>query len=837
MQFGQFSVAQYVAQFRWLHEQYVTHHLRVELKGCAFRTPAGEILGYLEEIWLSGNRLMLRGWAQVDSATFRLGPIARQVQPRSERLDVSTARACDPFVGFTTSLPFSKAPLEIELVKDGGPPFVITHYMDVDQGRARAVRSLQWQFWRELLPLILTIAKGLRRSDPDIRRLIKTSLRLDQGRSIPVLDKRFLAAAGVVHPSVCDTLSAVTIILPVFNAFHLLPEVLARIEVNTDLPWHLIVIEDRSTDGEVRPWLHGWVSRQPEGRVTLLENEMNQGFIRSINRGFETVSSMARTGPVIIINSDAMVPMDWASRLTAPLLDPSVASVTPLSNDAEIFSAPVICKGAELKPGQGDHIDTVLRQKIAGSDAPQVAVPTGVGFCMAIGSGWITRVGTFDTGFGRGYGEEVDWCRRAAALGGQHVAATNLFVEHRGGASFGAEKIALVQQNNAIISNLYPGYDRSVQEFMRDDPLATPRLIAALAWLDSLPETEEIPVYIAHSMGGGADNYLKAQQSEKSATVVLRLGGAERCQIELETAIGRFVTSSDDLGLVVRFIASISKRRIIYSNAVGDHDLRDVPAFLIALSDGAELEILFHDYLPISPSYTLLDKDGVFRGVPGPKTTDAAHLYQCPDGTHLGLSDWRSLWAKALHQACRVVAFSESSARIIAQAYPDIARRISVQPHQILQPPSVLAPGSGVGKVVGVLGAIGLQKGATIVSALSLMLERRHDIKLVLIGYIAPGFPLGQRTEIHGRYDTKDIATLAKHYGITHWLIPSIWPETFSYTVHECLATGLPTLAFNLGAHGDAVKQASNGIVLCLPHDKLDAKAYGQLIVTGVDGS
>ena len=42
----------------------------------------------------------------------------------------------------------------------------------------------------------------------------------------------------------------------------------------------------------------------------------------------------------------------------------------------------------------------------------------------------------------------------------------------------------------------------------------------------------------------------------------------------------------------------------------------------------------------------------------------------------------------------------------------------------------------------------------------------------------------------------------------------SIWPETFSYTTHEALATGLPVLAFDLGAQGVAVAEAPNGILM-----------------------
>ena len=59
-----------------------------------------------------------------------------------------------------------------------------------------------------------------------------------------------------------------------------------------------------------------------------------------------------------------------------------------------------------------------------------------------------------------------------------------------------------------------------------------------------------------------------------------------------------------------------------------------------------------------------------------------------------------------------------------------------------------------------------------------------------------------------------DIPELVTRYGISHWLIPSIWPETFSYTTHEALATGLPVLAFDIGAQGDAVRAAATGHVV-----------------------
>ncbi len=120
MLFGLFTLRQYIAQFQWLREQYLIHHLKVSLRGCALKSAGGEVLGYVEEVNLVQNRLTLRGWARVQSATFRLGPTVRQVRPHLERLDVSTAHGCDPQTGFSLSLPFFDDPLQIELVPEGG---------------------------------------------------------------------------------------------------------------------------------------------------------------------------------------------------------------------------------------------------------------------------------------------------------------------------------------------------------------------------------------------------------------------------------------------------------------------------------------------------------------------------------------------------------------------------------------------------------------------------------------------------------------------------------------------------------------------------------------------
>lgn len=72
---------------------------------------------------------------------------------------------------------------------------------------------------------------------------------------------------------------------------------------------------------------------------------------------------------------------------------------------------------------------------------------------------------------------------------------------------------------------------------------------------------------------------------------------------------------------------------------------------------------------------------------------------------------------------------------------------------------------------------------------------------------------------VHGSYEWRDLPGLVARYGISAWLIPSVWPETFSFTTHEAIATGLPVFCFDLGAQADALRGslAQGGLGAILP--------------------
>jgi glycosyltransferase involved in cell wall biosynthesis len=353
---------------------------------------------------------------------------------------------------------------------------------------------------------------------------------------------------------------------------------------------------------------------------------------------------------------------------------------------------------------------------------------------------------------------------------------------------------------------------------VRNDPATVARLALGLAWLAE--RQDEVPVYLAHAMGGGADKYLKDRIARDIgcglSSVVIRVGQAHDWKLELHTALGVTQGLSNDLSLVQALIARLPKLRLIYSCGVGARDAAALPRVLLqmARANGANhpVEVLLHDFFPVSPSYTLLEKDGAYRGVPlaaGPLAQDTAHRYSRQGRPDVSLAEWQAAWGDLIAAAQRCVVFTANSAAILAEAYPLAAQKTFVEPHQILHSIPRIFPMTEDVPVIGVLGNIGYQKGAALLQKLAYELAQTGRARLVVIGHIDPSWALPPSAYVHGCYELRDLPGLVARYGISGWLIPSIWPETFSFTTHEALATGMPVVSFDLGAQGEAVRAAN----------------------------
>ena len=254
----------------------------------------------------------------------------------------------------------------------------------------------------------------------------------------------------------------VSVIVPVFNAAAHTAECLQRLESQVPDSWAVQIVNDASTDREIAPLLAQVCERNPGWQ--LITHFENQGFVRSCN---EAVQRCRSADHVLLLNTDTLPNRHSLINMHHALIsDPAIGTVTPFSNNAEICSLPVFCQNNPL-PAQPDKVAELL----ASNAALLPAIPTAVGFCMLIRRELISKIGLFDADhFGRGYGEENDFCLRASAAGYSHVLCDNAYVPHVGGASFGPLGLQPGPDTMARLVQRHPVYPELISDFIQRDP-------------------------------------------------------------------------------------------------------------------------------------------------------------------------------------------------------------------------------------------------------------------------------------------------------------------------------------------------------------------------------
>ncbi len=250
----------------------------------------------------------------------------------------------------------------------------------------------------------------------------------------------------------------------------------------------LILVDDRGPEAAMRPMLRQL--RERHSQIRLIENESNEGFVTSCNRGIAL-----RSRDVVVLNSDTAVTRGWLRELIEVCaLDERIGAVCPLSNNATLCSVPEYMTGSAP--------DTVVAADLHLASAPRFTpVPTGVGFCLLLRDDLLSLAGAFDPAYGRGYNEENDWCQRIQALGFIVARANHAFVYHLGQVSFGDERAALEVVNARRLHARYPHYLEQNRSF-DEGPHARVAAIAARRSLRQLRVCVDVSHVVAPKIHG-----------------------------------------------------------------------------------------------------------------------------------------------------------------------------------------------------------------------------------------------------------------------------------------------------------------------------------------------
>jgi GT2 family glycosyltransferase len=189
-------------------------------------------------------------------------------------------------------------------------------------------------------------------------------------------------------------------------------------------------------------------------KTILAKHIRNRGFSAACNTG---IALSEAKNDILLINSDSIVPSSSISLLTIhSCIQPLAATIGAISNANGFFSVNLsekLARSLEL----GDDIVNKILLRI--SPVAHEEVVTNNGYVLYVTREALEKIGLFDGSiYGKGYGEESDFCLRASKAGLINICSFIACGFHYSASSFGSRKTELKKLNSAVIRAMYPEY-------------------------------------------------------------------------------------------------------------------------------------------------------------------------------------------------------------------------------------------------------------------------------------------------------------------------------------------------------------------------------------------
>lgn len=623
-----------------------------------------------------------------------------------------------------------------------------------------------------------------------------------------------------------ESARSVTVVIPVYNGGSVVRECIESVCRHTPSTVDIVVLDDCSTDSASLALL---ADLEATGRVRVIRSAVNLGYTRNANRGLQ----LAGERDVVLLNSDTVVGPSWLSGLRrVAYSNASVAAVCAVSDNAGAMSLPV--PGALNHWGVSNDWDRVSRVFLQ-SDLPlAIEVPTIHGFCVYLRRDAIEEVGGFDEqAFPRGYGEENDWSMRARARGWTCLLAPRVMVHHAQGASFGQARAQLIAGAREQVNVLHPTYTGEVRSWLSGHEMESLRdssqeLMVLAQERVALPRR----LYVLHASSGGTPetnrDLMKQLIGRQESFVLLakegevaihRFTAEGMTQERLWKASPRFAIQdtwrSDYADFVARAVVDFGIE-LVHIRHLINQPLTTVSEVCSRL--GVPVVLSTHDFYYICPTVNLLDGDLTYCGgvctpghgrcqLPNRFTSGAINL------KHDWIKVWRKRSAEVLDVAERVIVTTSSAEQIYAKNYPrHTSKLVRIEHGRDLdgswQPVRERTSRRSAGPLRVVCPANWApHKGSDLVNQL---IETTHP--LVEWHIFGKGtHRISGKALRHGEYERESFGALMREIDPDFIGLFSIWPETYSHTLTEAWALGVPVLSTNIGAIADRISEHGGG--------------------------
>ncbi len=232
-------------------------------------------------------------------------------------------------------------------------------------------------------------------------------------------------------------ITSVDVVICIHNALDDVKHCLASLAECHDPRARLLLVDDGSSE-ETAAFVHAYATDQ---QLRLIRNDAARGYTYAANQGLRASSADC----VILLNSDTIVTPGWLDAMLAVVAsDPRIGIVGPLSNTASWQSIPYVEEDGDWKSNAvPDGLSLNEYAEALRRLMPKRHAEVGFvnGFCMLLRRETIEDVGLFDEDtFGRGYGEENDFCLRAHKNNWKLAICLQAYVFHAQSKSYSNER-------------------------------------------------------------------------------------------------------------------------------------------------------------------------------------------------------------------------------------------------------------------------------------------------------------------------------------------------------------------------------------------------------------
>jgi len=437
-----------------------------------------------------------------------------------------------------------------------------------------------------------------------------------------------------------SALEAVDVVVPVFNALEDTQRCLKSLVSRRDGFSVRIIIVNDGSNAETTDWLRYFA--KAHSCALLIENPGNQGYTKTINTGL----SHSSAAYVVTLNSDTIVTSGWLKGLVrCAESDPRIGIVGPLSNAASWQNVPNLYSETgdfavnSLPPGITP--DDMARIVSEGSIRKYPKLPFVNGFCFLIKRKVIESIGYMDEErFPLGYGEENDFCIRAADAGFDLAIADDSYVFHAKSKSFGhTRRRELSASGSSALKEKHTSdkYTALTSRVKRDaSNLEYIRQVVKEALDSEAPHHSNYDIlgngilFVLPVRGGGGGSHSVVQE----VAAMKKLGARAAIAVRMED-IEHIRQIYNDIDTDKTLFIPFSQESIV--SVSNDYDI----AIATVYSSVELVQKIFSVNSHILPAYYIQDYEPLFFGEGSPAWLDAALSYTLiPEAFCFAKTEW-----------------------------------------------------------------------------------------------------------------------------------------------------------------------------------------------------